>query len=369
MDPKVLEKQIRKTGFVLENQVAQWLKSSGWTVISNKYYVDDFEDSVREIDLVAYQVQKAQHLDVFTVLVISCKKSESNVWALLAREANLRDPNSDWWPLHAWSNDKAMTFQLGETGVAKRFHDSLTDLGVGDALGHPSVEVFAFQEMDGKSGAPHNDKPIFSAVTSLMKAQAYELGALPLRKKSPCVYQFNLISVVEAELARLMFRGDSIKCEAIDSEHYLARYIVKKKETFSRIRFVRSSAFSAALADYNRLHRANVSWFEGQLNGFYDSIFNDHRRSGVLMDDFKEKIGSSLTWRVRLGMKEKTEIDNFWFSWDEKTNLLTVEVFADEPVITFLNNDEESRRRVALALSSVYRYTGPFEFGVDDIPF
>ncbi len=38
--------------------------------------------------------------------------------------------------------------------------------------------------MNRVSGAPHNDKNIFSAVTSLMKAQAYELGALSHRKKS-----------------------------------------------------------------------------------------------------------------------------------------------------------------------------------------
>lgn len=58
--------EIRKTGFVLENEVAQVLKRSGWTVISNKYYVDDSEETVREIDLVAYHVPKVQHFDVYT---------------------------------------------------------------------------------------------------------------------------------------------------------------------------------------------------------------------------------------------------------------------------------------------------------------
>lgn len=101
MDVKKLEQEIRKTGFVLENDIAQILKAAGWTVISNKYYIDDQQDTVREIDLIAYQGSKVQQFDVYTVLIISCKKSESNVWALLAREVNLRDPNSDWCPLHA----------------------------------------------------------------------------------------------------------------------------------------------------------------------------------------------------------------------------------------------------------------------------
>src|SRR6266478_9767795 len=133
MDDKKLETQIRKTGFVLENEVAQILRSAGWTVISNKYYVDDFENSVREIDLVAYQVKVVQHFKVYTVLVISCKKSEAKAWALLARDINLRDPNSDWWPLHAWTNDKALHFQLTEPGAAKRFHEGALSLGVGEA--------------------------------------------------------------------------------------------------------------------------------------------------------------------------------------------------------------------------------------------
>jgi hypothetical protein len=164
MDPNLLANEIRKTGFVLENRVAQALKVAGWTVISNKYYVDDSEESVREIDLVAYRVSKVQHFDIYTTLIISCKKSDANAWALLAREINLKDPNSDWWPLHAWSNDKALNFQLAETNKARRYHEQVTAFGVKDALGMPSVEVFAFQEMDKVSGKPQNDKlnrPVF----------------------------------------------------------------------------------------------------------------------------------------------------------------------------------------------------------------
>ncbi len=86
---------IRKTGFVLEYKVANTLRKAGWTVISNKYYEDDFEGSVREIDLVAYKASKIQQIDVYTTLLISCKKSDSDIWALLSRDINLKDPNSD----------------------------------------------------------------------------------------------------------------------------------------------------------------------------------------------------------------------------------------------------------------------------------
>lgn len=88
MNLEKFEKGILKTGFVLENNIAMSLKKLGWSVISNKYYEDDFEDKIREIDLIAYKVGRAQDFDVFTCLIISCKKSESNTWALLCRDLN-----------------------------------------------------------------------------------------------------------------------------------------------------------------------------------------------------------------------------------------------------------------------------------------
>ncbi|MEX8517061.1 MAG: hypothetical protein AB3X44_00925 [Leptothrix sp. (in: b-proteobacteria)] len=369
MDTKIFESQVKKTGFVLENEVAQSLKANGWTVISNKYYVDDFEDSVREIDLIAYQVKKVQPFDLYTVLVISCKKSESNVWGLLARDANIKDPNTDWWPLHAWSNDKAIDFQLREPGIAKNFHERAAVAGVKEVVAQPQVEVFAFQEMDKKSGAPQNDKPIFSAITSLMKAQAYELGALPLRKKAPSVYQFNLISVVDTELIRLMFKDGEISGSVVPSEHYLARYIIKKKETFSRIRFIQSKEFRGALADYERLHKASAAWFESQYSAFYRDIVKDYRRIKVLAEDFKKEI----TWHINLYTKHQLEIDvnvkSFWFNWTEKENILKIEIDASEDIVEFINNHATIRQRTKAALESIYKYHGPFSFAVNDIPF
>jgi hypothetical protein len=46
---------IQRTGFVLENAVATEFKRKGWTVISNKYYLDDVEEKAREIDLLVYR--------------------------------------------------------------------------------------------------------------------------------------------------------------------------------------------------------------------------------------------------------------------------------------------------------------------------
>lgn len=360
--------EICKTGFVLENEIAQTLKRSGWTVISNKYYVDDSEETVREIDLVAYRVGKVQHLDVYTVLIVSCKKSDVNAWALLSREINLKDPNSDWWPLHAWTNDKALSFQLGVPGHAKAFHEAAFHSGVTEALVLPEVEVFAFQEMDKITGKPQNDKPIFSAVTSLMKAQAYELAALPGRKKAPAVYQFNLLSVVDADLIRLMFEGTEIKQSAVDTEHYLARYIVRKREIVARVRFVRAAAFADAVGDYGRLHLANCKWFEREYDSFYSDILKDWHRSDVLLEEFTQKFRFQVGWRLQHQFKREFDLTKSLLYWNKATNTPTVGFELPEDVLLHMNQDAEVQKSIAGALKAIYKYDGAFSISFD-IPF
>ncbi len=368
MNFQLFSNEIKKTGFVLENQIAQQLKESGWTVISNKYYVDDLEDSVREIDLVAYRVGKVRHFDVYTALIISCKKSEANIWALLTREINLKDPNADLWPLHAWTNDKALDFQLTQIGKARLYHEQITKMNVTEVLNVPSVEVFAFQEMDKKSGKPQNDKPIFSAITSLMKAQSYELSALPHRKKSPSVYQFNLISLVDTDLVRLMFKDNDIECTSLESEQYLARYIVRKKEMFSRIRFIKANAFKKSLKDYGRLHKANCSWIETEYDNFYDDILKDHKRVNVLIENFRREINWIVPFLLERRFGKLFDINNMSVYWMDKSNDARVGISFPEDILDFMNQSNDIKKYVAKAFKKIYRYEGSFHFE-DDIPF
>lgn len=357
--------EIRKTGFVLENRIALKLKSAGWTVISNKYYVDDAEETVREIDLIAYRCATVQNFDVYTALIISCKKSEDNAWALLSREINLKDPNSDWRPLHAWSNNKALNYKLSEKNKANKYYERAANLGVKEVLQTPSVEVFAYQEMNKESKKPQNDKPIFNAVTSLMKAQEYELGVLPRRKKYPCVYQFNLISVIETDLIRLMFSGDDIVSSSIETEHYLARYILKKRETFSRIRFIQAEVFDNALIDYGRLHSANCKWFAEEMDEFYTDVLKDSKRTKVLLDDFKNKIEhhilTALNWR-------QYELKWIAVNWDKSEGQPWIGVVFNGDDVKILNADEKLTLAVTSAFKEVYRYEGKFSF-CEDVPF
>lgn len=370
---KLIASEIGKTGYVLEHEIAQALKFNGWSVISGKYYVDDNENAPREMDLIAYRVTRfdGDKIEFYTVLIISCKKSDENAWALLTRGANRNDPNTDYWPLHAWSNDPALTYQLTRPGKGKAYHNGMRTLGVVDAVADPQVEVFAFQEMNKSTGAPKNDKAIFATMTSLVKAQAYELSSLPGRKKTKAVYQFNLISVIGSDLYRLMFaeKGSGITTFKIDSEQYIARYIVSKRESFSRIRFITSQAFPSALDDYAKLHVANVKWFSSEQSAFYKDIMKDSDRVKALQKLFHAKIKYAVKWRVEAHFKNIKNFDGepFLF-WNKETSAVEISYIETEDVESWMNESPEINEVVGNALQSVYRYAGPFRFA-GGIPF
>ncbi len=176
MDLHNFEQEIRKTGFVLENNIAELLSRNGWRYISNKYYEDDLEGSVREIDLFAYKSNLINHLHVYTILLISCKKSDSNAWALLSRDVGQYSVDLAWLPFHAWSNDKILNHELSREAFTVDYHDAIINSEAANALKISDADVFAFQEMKKETGASQNDKNIFNSVTSLMKSQAYELS-------------------------------------------------------------------------------------------------------------------------------------------------------------------------------------------------
>lgn len=361
---------ISKTGFVLENKVAQTLKVHGWSVISNKYY-DDFEGKVREIDLIAYKVGKQQDFDVYTCLIVSCKKSESNVWALLCRDLNLKDPNLDIQPLHSWSNQPAIQYQLNNQNNAKNYYKDIFKFGVKNALDDPSVEIFAFQEMNAKSGLPQNQTAIHDSIISLIKAQAYEMTVLPERKKAPCVYQFNLLSVVDAELIKLKFKGADISVEKTTSEHYVSRYILKKEQSFSKIRFINASIFEKELDNYDKLHEGNNFWFSTSCNKFYEGIEKDADRIKVYIDDFFKEIRSKLYFRTWKLLKKSIDIVGVSLFWNEDKQSLIIFLDAKEDIkdiVVELNGDNETEAVIAAALKKVYRYTGSF-YIEEDIPF
>jgi hypothetical protein len=360
---------IHKTGFSLEYSTSNLLKENGWTVINNKYYIDDQQQTVREIDLVAYKARQIQQFWVYTTLIVSCKKSEQNIWALLSKELDQNDPNVDWRPLHIWSNDKALDYMITQPSFKEKFFADLADRQGSAALRVPLHHVFAFQEMNKQSGKPQNDKHIFESITSLMKAQAYELDALEHRKKIPVIYQFNLISVIDSDLIRLQFSKSSVKAIPEDDLDYVANYIVNKRETFARIHFIRSNKFGSTVTIYNNLHEFNCIKFDNLGTQFYLDAYKDNKKQAVFVKPFFK----DLLWRVRIWLSHKFKIekslDSSYISWNEELNVLQIQLDLDYEHVEFLNEHEYATKITRTLLKKYFRFEKEFAFCVEEIPF
>jgi hypothetical protein len=148
-----------------------------------------------------------------------------------------------------------------------------------------------------------------------MKAQSYEMASLPQRRKNPAVYQFNLLSVIDAPLVRLKFDNKAVHAQAIDSEHYIARYIIRKNTTVSRIRFIRATEFNRCLPDYLALHEANCKWFPARVKAFYEAAPQDYDRVALFRDEFRRAIGYHLKWRIQQERKEEFDPQQLGFEW------------------------------------------------------
>lgn len=360
---------IAKTGFGLEFWTSQVLKDNGWSVINNKYYLDDQQSTVREIDIVAYKVRKVQHFMVYTALIVSCKKSENNIWALLSKDVDKKDPNIDWLPLHLWTNDKALEFMVCQSEFKSNFFAKIFNIKKSIPIGFPRHHVFAFQEMNKESAKPQNDRPIFDSVTSLMKAQAYELDALSQRKKVPVIYQFNLLSVFDTELIRIHFSKGGTEAYKENTLDYVANYIINKKETFARVHFVQKGSLASLLDEYSNLHDANCEVFDSTCNRFYEDAVKDSNKNKIFFDDFLKELLWAVRWRLHHKFGGSSNLEGTWLWWKDDRNVLSIQLEAHKEEIDFLNEDQQLTKKTRDLLKKYYRYQGRFEFAVDEIPF
>jgi hypothetical protein len=105
---------LEKTGFLLEHAVAEEFRIAGWSVIGNRYYADDIDGTARELDLIAYRATKSEELDVFTGVLISCKKDAEHTWAFMSKEKQAHDPNIEWDPVHFWTDCEPLASFLSD---------------------------------------------------------------------------------------------------------------------------------------------------------------------------------------------------------------------------------------------------------------
>lgn len=366
-DPAKIVEAIGRSGFVLEHRVTEQLRAHKWAVIHNKYYLDDVQESAREIDLIAYKVGRHRDFVTYTALVVSCKKSDENAWAFLTRDRDIGNPNIDWYPVKVWTNEKVLRHI-----VAGDWRDAyLGELFETDVLKQlltPSAELFAFQEVDKVRGSIQNDKNIFNAVSSLMKAEAYELNRLEQRKKRPVIYTFCLLSVADTELFELRFSGDAIEPRQVTEASFVFNYIVNRAETASRIHFVGYSVLDKVLNVYDALHDANAAFFQTLHAGFYAHVFDNYHDYMALSEEFLANIAWAIKHEYHATFRRTLADTTVEFSL-APDGVLEVGLLSAEEEVEFLKTNARVTERVTEALRRVYRYEGPFRFVAGEVPF
>ncbi|MEE5104476.1 hypothetical protein V2J92_07995 [Pseudomonas alliivorans] len=371
VDLEKLAQSISKTGYKLEYETGNILRKNGWQLISNRCYIDDLEGIVREIDLLAYMVTNVRDLAVYTVLIISCKKSESNSWALLSRPVNDKDPNYNWRPFKGWTNDPAINYYMSKMTWSPSYHEKLSK-ECPLLFSAPDVDVFAFQEMSKANSTPQNDRNIFGSITSLMKAQSYEMSILKERQKNKKrVYQFNLISIIESELVRILFQDEDVSAKMLDFEDYLCRYILNQKEDIARIKFITANAFPEVVQQYRKLHSANCEFIQESYDRFYKDAHKKWMKTKVLLKDFNDLAKHPLKMALYRQSGKYADVSDISLSWSEKRDELSVEIDADDidfVSLDALNKDGQFKKEIKIAVTKIFHYEGDLIFDMA-IPF
>ncbi|MBW2630583.1 MAG: hypothetical protein JRC90_02270 [Deltaproteobacteria bacterium] len=363
------EENIEKTGYVLEFNVSSLLKKHGWSVINNKYYIDDVQPAVREMDIVGYKARIVSGFTLYTVLIISCKKSEKNCWALISKDRDDKDPNIRWYPLHLWANDKGLNYILNLPEFQEEYLELINSKNIFPKIFTPSSHIFAFQEMNKKSGSVQNDKNIFSSVTSLMKAQGYEISSLSKRKRESCIYQFNLLSIVDTDLLEIFLNEKGPSAHPIDEAKYIGNYIINNQETCVKIHFITYSALDSVLDCYDTLNSCNLNFFKNHHKSFFEDILIDYEKKEVFIKEFIEDILWYINHELRRHDNSHKNLKDLYLGWDKEKKIALIELEIDQDAIDHLNSDARTKAVVGKSLKKFYRYTGELLFSEVDVPF
>lgn len=364
---KEIKKQIYKTGFVLENKICQLLENNNWNIINNRYYLDDVQDINREIDIIAYKVSTVNDILIYTTFVISCKKSEKNLWAFLTKDIKQGDPNINFYPINNWSNNKILNFMLETINIEERILNKSIDHKSLEFIYGMNKQVFAFQQMNTKSFAPQNDKDIYNSIITTIKSLEYEKNSLGKRIKNKALYNFNLLSIFDGEMIEIHFAEQSEDIKQIDEIKYLNRHIVNKRESFYRVHFMKYEKLNLYIDHLNDLHKFHVEFYPTLIEEFYRDITQFGREGFKL---FTEEFEDEVLWMLNHYYdSEEHTLEHIILKYEADEELLYISVegsemsYSDEvEALAVLHDDERAISWVKTALKDIFNYEGNFTF-------
>lgn len=373
METHKLIESINNTGFVLEYNVARLFEENGWSVINNRYYLDDDSQKSREIDIIAYKVNEIDETLYYTTLIISCKKSKDDIWTFLIKDLAENDPNIEKYPISDWSNDTVIKFMKDRQQFKDKIIEDIKNDHNVKFTYELNEQVFAFQQLKKDTYKTNNDKDIYNSIITSIKALEYERNALGKRIESNAVYNFNILSVFDGDMCSIKYNGEfNPVVNEIEDIKYLNRHIVNKAESFYRVHFIKYNLLKKVISYYDELHEWHVKTYSG-LKEEYEKLIteeNSEHALEILLEHFKKEVywtlyNNKLLKRVFITKMEFDEDRIIKLNCDMKdTNYKDVEKTVEE-----FNRDEEVKEEIKTALLKIYGYTGDFYFYNDALPF
>jgi len=360
-----IEAALKKTGYILEREVADLLETFKWSVISNRYYIDSITKAPRELDILAYKTFIHMEIRHYFVLIISCKKSESKDWIFLTKPTRVTDPNFVAVPQLIWTNSAI----LKVTGTIEKVQDAIIekskiDSEFSDIFGIES-NVYAFQEVSIGSSKPQNDKPIYSSIDSLLMAANYELMSIREKKKEDVVYHFNMLTVFEGEMYEALITGDQPKVRSIDHAKYVNRFIVNNDDSFYRLHFCTKTKLPEILYEFDRLYEFEQEKITENIEEFVSSFLENDLYRNAFREEICNALSSYFTYLLQdFTNSEKTKIDDIWLENEQDPVALAIEIYTSQDVIDVFNESKLLTIKTQDALKHYCRYEGPFTYKV-----
>lgn len=251
----LLDEAINKTGFPTEYNVQKLLEKHGWSVISNRYYIDDQKKIEREIDLLASKNGVR--------LVISCKKSETDFWTFMTSQNN-----GVVVPVEYKTKDKIVRYFLNnEEDVFRTIISKYS--GFASVMTLPEM-VRAFQQMVISTYKSNNDKHIYDSIITTIKAAEYEEN----HSKENALYF--MLSVFEGEMVKKDF--DTGVSSVIDDIKYVNRHYIGTDDRYYCVRFIKLDVFDRILDEYDKVAEELPYIINDLHNEFKLDVFKKPRR-------------------------------------------------------------------------------------------
>lgn len=381
---EVLKENIRQainmTGFPLEYAVSELLKRHGWSIISNRLYIDDIKGVEREIDILAYKVSEPiDEVEYITALVISCKKSTKNIWCFLTHDINQSDPNFNFTPLHFCATDKRFEYLLENNGseliTTHLNHKALKNLY---PLSHQVMTYQVLQESPNDKQKKEtgnlcikNNEGIYNSISSLIKAISYEKKSRREKYNNHLkrCYIFYALSIFDGQMVQANFKGnDKQEIMEIDSLQYLNRHIVNNIDDFFLVDFTSFKNFDYRLNLYDIVHDVNIKNLKYLIDNFYENIFDYPNRVDIFMSEFEDEVYWS-SKQIILELTNK-DIDKKYFhilyEYDNVERTLALDICQmyklTDKEWDYLNTSQELKQIYKIFLRKFYKYEGEIIF-------